>query len=99
MPKDGAKSRTRRASVALLMLLASFGCDPFDPSKRLSKAEEEIRTARDEYWRLHPLGQAGMACVDLGRLEQAQDYANELLRLSDKLYPSEGDADAIHKGN
>jgi tetratricopeptide (TPR) repeat protein len=91
--------------IVLLIAVASPGCDPrklidpFNPSKRLAKAEEEIRTAKDDYWRLRPLGEAGMACIDLGRLDQAQKYAEELLKLSDSLYPEKGDADSIHKGN
>jgi hypothetical protein len=91
--------RAERFIIGLVILLALLGCNSLTPSRRLAKAEEEIRTAKDDYWRLHPLGKAGMACVDLERLDQAQRYAEELFKLSDSLYPEKGDADSIHHGN
>lgn len=72
---------------------------PFSAEERLAEAEEMLREAKDDYWRLFPLGKAGMACVDLGKNEEAKRYADELLALSSRLYPKEGDADAIHNGN
>lgn len=91
--------------VIVLLIIGVSGCglsqiiDPFNPSKRLVKAEEDLRNAKDDYWRLRPLGEAGMACVDLGRLDEAQKYGEELLQLADRLYPEKGDADSIHHGN
>ena len=59
-----------------------------------------MRAAKDDYWRLWPLGEAAMASVDVGDYEKAKRYADELLRLSHGLFPKERpDADGIHKGN
>jgi len=89
--------------VILLFVACSIACgvlDYFSPPKRLAKAEEEMRTAKDEYWRLDPLGRAAMASVDTGDLEKARRYADELLRLSYSLFPADRpEADGIHKGN
>lgn len=82
--------------IVLLVTLGLLGCgigeliDPFNPAKRLAKAEEELRTAKDDYSRLRPLGDAGMACVDLGQLDRANKYAEEVSNLSKRLYATQG---------
>lgn len=89
--------------IVLLIAASLPACgilEHFSPSRRLAKAEEEIRTAKDDYWRLLPLGVAAMASVDTGDYKKARRYAGELLRLSYELFPKERpDADGIHKGN
>ena len=73
--------------------------NPFDPSKRLDKARTELTNAQSSAARLHPLGDAGMACVDLEKLDDAREYADKLLKLSESIYPGKGDPDAVHRGN
>lgn len=93
--------------ILLLIVVMSPACQiinegltHFSPTRRLAKAEEEIRTAEDDYWRLHPLGVAAMASVDVGDYKKAKQYADELLRLSVELYSKEKpDDDGTHKGN
>jgi hypothetical protein len=76
------------------------GINHFSPSRRLAKAEKEIHDAENDYWRLHPLGIAAMASVDVGDYKKARRYADELLRLSVELYSKEKpDDDGTHKGN
>lgn len=82
-------SLMRKLSRAVLLLAAGLSAcgalDQFSPARRLAKAEEEMRAARDDYWRMWPLGQAAMASVDVGDYEKAKRYAEELLRLSHDL--------------
>jgi hypothetical protein len=89
--------------IVLLVAASLTACgmsEPFSPATRLAKAEQEIRTAKDDYRRLQPLGVAAMASVDTGDYAKAQRYALELLRLSYELFPKERpEADGIHKGN
>lgn len=93
--------------ILLLIVVMSLACQiidegltHFSPTRRLAKAEEEIRTAEDDYWRLFPLGIAAMASVDVGDYAKAKRYADELLRLSVELYSKEKpDDDGTHKGN
>ena len=86
--------------ISVAGLSACNALDQFSPARRLAKAEEEMRTAKDDYWRMWPLGQAAMASVDVGDYGKARRYADELLRLSHDLFPKDKpDADGIHKGN
>ena len=76
------------------------GITHFSPARRLAKAEEEIRAAENDYWRLRPLGAAAMASVDVGDYARAKCYADDLLRLSVELFSKENpDDDSTHKGN
>jgi len=81
---DGrAHSRLKIIFAALPLMLFLCGCGvgkfgrdfaaPFSPAAQLAQAEEEIRNAENDYWRLFWLGKAGMACVDFGRLEEAKN--------------------------
>lgn len=80
--------------------IVNEGLNHFSPTRRLAQAEEEIRTAENDYWRLRPLGVAAMASVDVGDDAKAKRYADELLRLSVELFPKDKpDDDGIHKGN
>jgi hypothetical protein len=96
---------SRALFLALALSLTACGSahkalEQTSPDYRLKQAEEEIRTAKDDYWKLFPLGQAAMASVDSGDYEKAGRYANELLRLSHELFPAgKPDDDGIHKGN
>lgn len=87
----------------LLLALYAASCQVLDqatPSSRLAKAEDDIRQAKIEEWKLFPLGEAAMASVDTGDYVKAKRYADELLRLAHDLFPGrEPDADSVHKGN
>lgn len=80
--------------------IVNEGINHFSPTRRLAQAEEEIRAAEDDYWRLRPLGIAAMASVDINDYAKAKRYADELLRLSVELFSKEKpDDDSTHKGN
>jgi hypothetical protein len=75
--EESIYERLRR--VVLLPAVGLTACgvlEQFSPARRLAKAEEEVRAAKDDYRRLQPLGEAAMASVEVGDYEKAKRYAD-----------------------
>lgn len=71
----------------------------FSPKGRFVKTESEVRTADGEYQRWLALTEAAFVAVDVGELEKAETYANELLRVAPKFRADWNFGNAVHKGN
>ena len=92
-----------RLVLAILVVgaLAFSGCFriDWDWEGRLAKAEQELGAASDEEGRFYALRSAAKAAVELGQLEKANSYANELLELA-TLFPDNWNyGNAVHDGH
>jgi tetratricopeptide (TPR) repeat protein len=70
-----------------------------DPRQRLTKAEADLAAASGEYKRWLALEEAAMMNVEIGSIDKAASYAEELLRLAPKYSQDWNFGNAVHKGN
>lgn len=68
-------------------------------ARSLDRAEAELRNAKDEYHRWLALGELAVFYIDIGKLNEAEKYANELLELAPKYQKDWNYGNAIHKGH
>ena len=65
----------------------------------LVTAESKLASAKDEYERWIALGDLAVILVDVGELERAREYANEVLALAPKYKDDWNYGNAIHGGH
>lgn len=73
--------------------------DMFDSKKRLAKAQAELAKAHDQYQRWLAMTDLVLLEVEDGSLSKAQDYGNELLRISPAYRDDWNYGNAVHKSN
>ena len=71
---------------------------PISWAARYNKATEQLRTAQDDLHRIFALPEAAKAAFELGRSDEARQYALEALSIADRL-PRNSSGNAIHDGH
>ncbi|MEO7253904.1 MAG: hypothetical protein ABIZ64_06640, partial [Casimicrobium sp.] len=72
---------------------------PINAPVRYDKAIKALDACTDELIRYYALGDAAMWSVDVGKLDDAERYAKELLALNEKMGRDWNNGNAIHKGH
>lgn len=68
-------------------------------ARSLDRAEAELRNAKDKYERWLSLGDLAVFSIDVGKLNEAEKYATELLKLAPNYKKDWNYGNAIHKGH
>ena len=72
---------------------------PFDAQADYEKRSTKLDSATTELERFYALGDAALWSVDVGKLEDAERYANDLLALNTKIGRDWNNGNAIHKAH
>jgi len=88
----------------LLLLVGTVGCfmlenHPVTWDGRYAKATGELTAAKDDHYRFYALRDAAKAAFELGKLEEARRYAQELLDLAPRFPDDWNYGNAIHDGH
>ena len=97
-------------TVLLLIFLALTGCDTktetsiqnpkdFTPQARYEQAIKELKAASTELNRFYALTDASITSFEVGKIVEAEKYADELLKLAPSYKSDWNYGNAIHKGN
>lgn len=94
----------------IFFLIALTGCDKqpeytmpdpknFTPKSRYERAMTELNSATTKHERFYALTDASITSFEVGKLDNAKEYANELLKLAPSYRSDWNYGNAIHKGN
>jgi len=75
------------------------GPKDFTPEGLYAYAMNELNSAQDSEERFYALTEASIRSFEVGKIDDAKDYAEELLKLAASFKPNWNYGNAIHKGN
>jgi hypothetical protein len=72
---------------------------PIDAQAEYAKAHGRLQASTDELTRKYALGNAALWSIDVGKLDDAERFANELLALNQRLAADWDAGNAVHKAH